>query len=147
MAISAKLILAAALGGAALLGGCATGPYYDNYGYNGYYGNGYGPGYGYAYDPYYVAPSVGLGFGYTYSDGDYYRGGRYRDRDGNWRSAASTTANGAAAPTPRATRRTCATTTAPRSGRRATPIAAPARTTIRPRTTGNIRQVEQVGPG
>jgi len=82
---SAKLILATTLGSAALLGGCATGPYYDNYGYNGYYGNGYGPGYGYAYDPYYVAPSVGLGFGYTYSDGDYYRGGRYRDRDGSWR--------------------------------------------------------------
>ena len=84
MAISAKLILAAGLGSAVLLGGCATGPYYDNYGYNGYYDNAYGPGYGYAYDPYYVAPSVGLGFGYTYSDGDYYRGGRYRDRDGNW---------------------------------------------------------------
>ena len=83
MAISAKFILAAALGGAALLGGCATGPYYDSYGYNGYY-DGYAPGYGYAYDPYYAAPSVGLGFGYTYSDGDYYRGGRYRDRDGNW---------------------------------------------------------------
>ena len=81
MAISAKLVMAATLGSAALLAGCATGPYYDGYGYNGY-NDGYVP-YGYAYDPYYVAPSVGLGFGYSYSDGDY-RGGRWRDGDGRW---------------------------------------------------------------
>lgn len=78
-----KLVLAAALGGAALLSGCATDPYYDNN-----YGYGYDRGYAYGYDyanPYYVAPSVG--FGYSYSDGydrRYYRGdrGNWRGRDG-----------------------------------------------------------------
>ena len=81
--MSSKSILALA-GAAALLAGCATGPYYDNYGYG--YGDGtyygqptdnyyYAPpapayryyGYGPAYypSPYNVAPSVG--FGITYS--------------------------------------------------------------------------------
>ena len=64
MSIPKKLILVAALGGAAVLGGCATGPYYDSYGCG--YGYDAGPGYGY-YDPYY-APSVG--FGFAYSDRD-----------------------------------------------------------------------------
>ena len=85
MAHSAKkLILAAALGGAALMSGCAVDPYYDNYGYG--YDRGYAYGYDYA-NPYYVAPSVGFGFSYSdSSDRRYYRGDRgyYRDRDG-WR--------------------------------------------------------------
>jgi hypothetical protein len=82
MTILRKAILAT-LVCAAPLAGCATGPYYDDYGYDRYgYGYGYGSGY---YDPYYygpgyVAPSVGLGF--TYSDRDHRR---YRDRDGRWR--------------------------------------------------------------
>ncbi len=67
---------------AAPLAGCATGPYYDGYGYDRGYGYDYGYGYapGYAYDPYYYGPSVGLGF--SYSDRDHRR---YRDRDGRWR--------------------------------------------------------------
>ncbi len=82
MAISRKAILAA-LAGATLLAGCATGPYYDDYGYG--YGNRYG--YGYA-DPYYgsgyyYGPAVGLGLGLTYPDRDYRRHGDHRDRD--WR--------------------------------------------------------------
>lgn len=88
MAMTIRSTLAvAAVGCAALLGGCAVGPYYDNgygydnghgydngYGYNGYNGYGYAPGY---YQPGYVAPSVE--FGLTYSD----RGDRrqWRDRD------------------------------------------------------------------
>jgi len=80
MAISRKAILAA-LAGATLLAGCATGPYYDDYGYG--YGNRYGYGYGDPYygSDYYYGPSVGLGLGYTYSDRDYRRRGDYRDRD------------------------------------------------------------------
>lgn len=69
--------LAAALGGAALLSGCAT--YYDDgygYGYDNY-GYGYGgPSY-YGY-PAYVAPSVGFGFSYYDRDD---RRHRWRDRD------------------------------------------------------------------
>jgi hypothetical protein len=93
MAKLSKLVLTA-LGGAALLGGCATGPYYDNYGspygYNSpYYGSNASPYYGSNYDPYYYGPSVG--FGYSYSNNDNYRDGRYRgnnwrDRDGRWRN-------------------------------------------------------------
>ena len=66
--------LAATLTGAALLAGCATGPYYDDYRYG--YGYGYdspayyGPAY---YGPAYVGPSVGLGLSYYDSD--------YRNRD------------------------------------------------------------------
>lgn len=83
MAISRKAILAA-LAGATLLAGCATGPYYDDG-----YGYGYGASYGYGYgDPYYApgyyyGPSVGLGFGLTYSDRDYRGRGDHRHRD--WR--------------------------------------------------------------
>lgn len=63
----------AVVAGAAILAGCATGPYYQDYGY------GYGPGYAYPYDDYgpgyygpgYVAPSVG--FGVTYIDRDDHR--------------------------------------------------------------------------
>ena len=83
MAISRKAILAA-LAGAALLAGCATGPYYDDYGYGYNYGPSYGPYY-YGSD-YYYGPSIGLGL--TYSDRDYRRGGhRHRDwrRDGRHR--------------------------------------------------------------
>lgn len=86
MAISMKSMLVAA-GCAALVAGCATGPYYDNYGYGGYgsgygYGSSYGSAYGPAYygHPGYVAPSVGIGFGSTY----YYDQNdrrHYRDRD------------------------------------------------------------------
>ena len=80
-----RLILAALLGGAALTGGCATGPYYDGYGY---YPDSYGyPAYtgGYASDPYYYGPSAG--FGVTFSDQDRYwrdHGQRWRDGDGRW---------------------------------------------------------------
>ena len=76
MATPAKLLLAT-VSAAALLGGCAAGPYYDGYGYDSGYDRGY------AYDPYYNGPAVG--FGYAYSDRDrrdYYRD---RDRDGRWR--------------------------------------------------------------
>ena len=92
MAISLKSTFAA-VAGAALLAGCATGPYYQDYGY------GYGPGYAYPYEDYgpayygpgYVAPSVG--FGVTYVDRDdnrrHWRGdgrGEWRgDRDGDGR--------------------------------------------------------------
>lgn len=88
MAISRKTLLAA-LAGAALLSGCATGPYYDEYGY-GYGYDAYGPNY-YGY-PGYAGPSIGLGF--TYSDRDYRRErrgdrrewrGEHRDRDGDGR--------------------------------------------------------------
>ena len=87
MAISMKSLLAAA-GCAVLAAGCATGPYYDNYGYDYGYG-GYAPAYGY---PGYVGPSVGIGYGSTYyydrdDDRRRYRGDRdgrreWRDRDG-----------------------------------------------------------------
>ena len=73
-----------AVAGAALLAaGCATGPYYSDYGY-GYDAYGYGPAYG----PAYYGPSVGVGLGYTYYDRDdrrHWRGDRHhdwRDRDG-----------------------------------------------------------------
>src|SRR5690349_11004514 len=71
--------LFAAAAAAALLGGCATGPYYGGgYGYDSY-GYGYGPAY---YDPVYVGPTVG--FGYSYYDNG---GRRYwrEDRDGDGR--------------------------------------------------------------
>lgn len=79
MAISRKALLAA-LAGATLLAGCATGPYYDDYGYGSRYGSGYGDPYSYA-PGYYYGPSVGLGLGFTYSDRDYRRRGDHRDRD------------------------------------------------------------------
>jgi hypothetical protein len=75
--MSSKRLLALA-GAAALLGGCATPYYYDNYGYNdGYYyreapvyreypaypGYVYGPGY--YYPRTYIAPSVGFSIGYS----------------------------------------------------------------------------------
>jgi hypothetical protein len=75
-----RTAIAAALGSAVLLAGCATGPYYDGgyYGYNnGYYGD--AP---YYYEPGYVGPSVGLGLGYSTYDRDY----RHQWRDhGDWR--------------------------------------------------------------
>lgn len=82
MTISMKRVLVA-LGAAAVLGGCAT---YDD----GYYGDRYAYGPNYYYDPYpgYVAPSVGLGLGYSYYDGGdrrHWRGDRHdwrRDRHG-----------------------------------------------------------------
>lgn len=78
MNTSAKLVLAA-LGSAVLLGGCATGPYYDRYGYD----QGYG-GYGYSDYPY-AAPGVGLGFSYSDSDRSYRHRDDRDDRDGRWR--------------------------------------------------------------
>lgn len=79
--------LAAAAAGAVLLAGCATGPYYQDYGYGyGYDGYGYGPAY---YGPAYVAPSVGFGYSYyDYDDRRRWRGDGHRhwrgdrDRDG-----------------------------------------------------------------
>lgn len=85
MSIFTKSALAAAVGGALLLGGCAADPYYNNYGYAPGYGNGYAPGYdnGYAYGydqpyygPAYVEPSVGFGIGFAD-----YGGGRHWDHD------------------------------------------------------------------
>ena len=72
--IPRKSLLALAAAGA-LLTGCATGPYYDNYAYDEtYYGT---PGYRYydygpptAYYPRYYGPSVGFGLSYGRS---YYR--------------------------------------------------------------------------
>lgn len=87
MAISMKTLLAAT-GCAVLVAGCATGPYYDNYGYDYGYG-GYGPAY-YGY-PAYAGPAVGIGFGSTYYYDDdhrrYHGRGEWRDRDGRreWR--------------------------------------------------------------
>jgi hypothetical protein len=74
-----RTTLLAALAGAAVLSGCATGTYYDDpygYGYDsyGYYDS---PVY-YGY-PGYVAPSVGLGLSWT--DRDY----RYHGRHDGWR--------------------------------------------------------------
>ena len=72
----------AALGSAALLAGCATGPYDYGYGYGydaPYYNSPFynGPYYS---DPYYYGPTVG--FGYSYSDTDRrYRHENWRDRD------------------------------------------------------------------
>src|SRR4051812_37950262 len=80
MAISTKSVLGLAAA-AALLGACATGPYYGNgYGYdNGYaYDNGsaYAPGPAYYDAPgYYGGPSVGLGIGFV--------GGGSWDHDGH----------------------------------------------------------------
>jgi len=83
MAISRKTLLAA-LAGATLLAGCATGPYYDDYGYGYGYGSSYGYGYG---DPYYYAPGYyygpSVGFGLSYSNRDYRYRGDHRHRD--WR--------------------------------------------------------------
>jgi hypothetical protein len=69
-----KSILALAAGGALLLGGCATDPYYydsyaanDSYYYDRpayrYYNPSYAPSY---YTPRYYGPPVGLSFGYSY---------------------------------------------------------------------------------
>ena len=79
MAIPMKKLLVA-LGAAALLGGCATG-YYDD----GYYRDRYAYGPNYYYDAYpgYVAPSVGLGFGYSHYEGRdrrHWRGDRHDGR-------------------------------------------------------------------
>ena len=68
------------LAGAALLAGCASGPYYDypyeRTGYYEYPTTYYAPYDYYAYGPgYYVAPPV-VSFGLTYSDRHYYRGPR-----------------------------------------------------------------------
>jgi hypothetical protein len=70
--MSSKLILALAAT-AALLAGCATDPYYDNYNYASddgyYYGRPAYPSYGYgpAYYPphYYSGPRIGFGIGYS----------------------------------------------------------------------------------
>jgi hypothetical protein len=85
MATHRKAALLATLAGAALLAGCATDPYYDNYGHG--YG-GYGYNYGYEspmyYGPAYVGPSVGLGL--SYYDRDYRDYRRDHDgRRGEWR--------------------------------------------------------------
>ena len=75
MTSRSKTLLALAAA-AALLSGCATGPYYDGYAYNdGYYtpdpyyyerpAYNYYRAPAYSYPPrYYVAPSVGFGFSY-----------------------------------------------------------------------------------
>ena len=74
--MSRKSILALAAG-ALLLGGCATGPYYqDTYAYNDgyyyerpayrYYGPSYAPAAPSYYAPRYYGPPVGLSFGYSY---------------------------------------------------------------------------------
>ena len=92
MAIFRKAALAAAVGGALLLGGCATGPYYDNYGYNGGYGYGYEQPY---YGPAYVEPSVGFGVGFADYGGDRHwhhdhDGDRWHgDRSHDWRGGGS----------------------------------------------------------
>jgi hypothetical protein len=80
MRISIKPLLAVAAAGV-LAAGCATGPYYQDYGY-GYDTYGYGPAY---YGPAYVGPSVGFGYSYyDYDDRRRYRGDRHwrGDRDG-----------------------------------------------------------------
>ena len=66
MTRKSALALAAA---AALLGGCATGPYYDNYAYNETYYDrpayryyDYGPAY---YYPRYYGPSVAFGLSFS----------------------------------------------------------------------------------
>jgi hypothetical protein len=86
-----------ALAGAALLGGCATGPYYDNYyGYAPAYGYpAYGPAY---YDYPYVGPSVGIGIGATYVDRDYHH--HSRDHRREWRGDHRAPSVQAVAPTP-----------------------------------------------
>ena len=77
MAILTKTALAAAVGGALLLGGCAADPYYNNYGYAPAYDNGYAYGYDQPYyGPSYVEPSVGFGIGFAD-----YGGGRHWDHD------------------------------------------------------------------
>jgi hypothetical protein len=91
MAISTRSVLGLAAA-AALLGACATGPYYDNgYGYG--YNNGYPYDNGYAYAPgpsyydapgFYEGPSVGLGIGFASGgswDHEHHREWR-GDRDG-----------------------------------------------------------------
>jgi hypothetical protein len=86
--------LLAALAGAGLLAGCATGPYYtsgyayDSYGYASPYAYGYSsPYYGYA-TPYYgySAPYYGYAgpsIGFTWFGGDHHRDWR-GDRDHRW---------------------------------------------------------------
>ena len=69
-----KLLIGVAVSGAALLSGCATGPYYqDSYAYNDrYYYEQPAPSYRYYappsayYYPRYYGPPVTLGFGYSY---------------------------------------------------------------------------------
>lgn len=78
MKISRKALLAIAAS-ATLLGACATGPYYDNYGYgyDGYADPYYGyPGYGYA-----AAPTVGFGIGFT----EVHRDREWRGDRHDWR--------------------------------------------------------------
>ena len=92
-----KLMIAALLGSATILGACAADPYYDNYGYG--YSTAPGPYYGYAYDdPYYYGPSVGLGFGYSRYD----RNSRWQDRDGRWHDRSDRDAFRANSPSTRA---------------------------------------------
>ena len=78
MATLRKAVFAALVGATAITG-CAAGPYYDDYGYNGYDRYGY-----YDNSGYYVGPSVGLGLGYTYYDRDYRR--NWRDDRRDWRA-------------------------------------------------------------
>ena len=78
MGISIKRTLAA-LAGTALLAGCATGPYYDNYDSGYYYGDRYYDGYygGYYGDPYYDGYYGGRRY---YYDDRYYYDRYYYDR-------------------------------------------------------------------
>src|SRR5688500_8500595 len=83
MAYPIKSVLTV-IAGAALVAGCATGAYYQDYGY------GYGPGYDYdGYGPtYYGAPGYvapSLGFGITYIDRDDDRRQWRDDRRRDWR--------------------------------------------------------------
>ena len=74
--MSRKSVLTLAAAGA-LLAGCATGPYYDSYSYDdGYYYDRpvtryYEPAPPAYYAPYYVGPSIGLGF--TFGGHRHYR--------------------------------------------------------------------------
>jgi hypothetical protein len=75
MRISIKPLLAVAAAGV-LAAGCATGPYYSDYGYGyGYDTYGYAPAYGPAYyGPAYAGPSIGLGYSYyDYDDRRHWR--------------------------------------------------------------------------
>jgi len=91
MTISTKSVLGLAAA-AALLGACATGPYYDNgYGYG--YNNGYAYDNGYAYapgptyydetPPFFAAPSVGFGVGFSSFDHDGHHHEWRGDHDGH----------------------------------------------------------------
>jgi hypothetical protein len=92
MAMNRKTVLALAAA-ATLLGACATGPYYDEYGYGyGYdqpgYGYGYGydqPGYAYPGYSYYSGPTVGFGIGFSSVDRDGRREWRDHRGDGDRR--------------------------------------------------------------